>query len=147
MQTFHGTVVDKAGRGIFLRGPSGVGKSDLALRLMDRGASLVADDQVVLEARASGLKASAPETLFGLIEMRGVGIVSVPAIRQTRIKLIVDLVDAEEVERLPYQQSETIKGLVLPILRLNAFEHSSVLKIEHCIANLSCVDAGDMKGA
>lgn len=141
MQTFHGTVVDIAGCGLFLRGPSGSGKSDLALRLMDRGASLVADDQVIIEARQSGLRASAPDNLYGLLEVRGLGVLSQPAIRQTRLKLIVDLVDSKKVERLPKRNADALGGRELPVLTLNAFEHSTVLKIELAVRNVDYIGA------
>ena len=62
-------------RGVLLRGPSGAGKSDLALRLVEGGGRLVADDQTALVPQGSGLVASPPGTLAGLLEVRGVGIV------------------------------------------------------------------------
>lgn len=141
MQPEHGTVVDIAGLGVFLRGRSGSGKSDMALRLIDRGASLVADDQVILEGRQSGLRASAPEALYGFLEVRGLGVLSLPAIRQTRLKLIVDLVPSEAVERLPKRNADTLVGIELPVLALNAFEHSAVLKIELAVRNLDRIGA------
>ena len=92
-----GLVLDKTG--LILRGPSGAGKSLLALELMDeweaRGlpAKLVSDDRVYIEATPKGLVMSAPETIAGLIELRGRGIVSRPFVASAPLHLVVDLVD------------------------------------------------------
>lgn len=130
MQTHHGTVVDIAGAGVMLRGPSASGKSDLALRLMDRGATLVADDQVLVRPGRRGAIASAPEALYGRLEVRGVGLLSMPAIKTTRLQLVVDLVDVGAVPRLPDFAQVDIAGIQIASLRLNAFEQSTPIKIE-----------------
>ena len=83
----HGTCVAVAGVGVLLRGPPGSGKSDLALRLIDRGAELVADDRVTLRREDDGIVASAPASLAGLIEVRGVGVARVPAIARARVQI------------------------------------------------------------
>lgn len=129
----HGTLVDLAGGGVLLRGPSGSGKSDLALRLMDRGAVLVADDQVILEARSRGLVGHAPDTLYGLIEVRGIGVMSLPAIKTALVKLVVDLLDADGVDRLPEKAFTDLEGVTLPCLKLHAFDASTPMKIELAI--------------
>jgi len=133
VNNYHGTLVDLAGSGVLLRGPSGSGKSDLALRLMDRGAVLVADDQVILEKRSRGLMGYAPDRIYGLIEVRGIGIMSLPAIKTALVKLVVDLVDADAVDRLPDPASITIEGVELPLVRLHAFDLSAPQKIELAI--------------
>ena len=130
METIHGTVVDVAGKGVLLVGPSGAGKSDLALRLMDRGAVLVADDQVVLEKRDKGVRASAPEILYGLMEVRGIGIVSLPAIKSANLELVVDLVASDDLERVPLPTEAQLAGEKIPKLKLHAFEVSAPHKIE-----------------
>lgn len=130
MNNSHGTLVDVAGSGVLLRGASGMGKSDLALRLMGRGAVLVADDQVILQARSWGLKGCAPDALYGLIEVRGIGVMSLPATKTTRIKLVVDLVPREEVPRLPEATTVSLQGQDLPCLRLHAFDITTPQKIE-----------------
>ena len=76
----HGTCIEIDGLGVLLRAPSGGGKSDLALRLIDDGAHLVADDQVQLTARAGRLVATAPLRISGRMEVRGLGIVEVPSV-------------------------------------------------------------------
>jgi serine kinase of HPr protein (carbohydrate metabolism regulator) len=130
----HGTVVALAGRGVLLRGPSGVGKSDLALRLIDRGARLVADDRVDLSVRRGRVMAAAPRPLAGLIEARGVGIVAVPRRRSAEIVLVVDLVGRERVDRMPDADRCVLFGRSLPRLRLAPFEASTPVKLRLALA-------------
>jgi len=130
MELMHATAVDVGGKGVLLCGPSGVGKSDLALRLIDRGATFIADDQVLLEVRRRGLFALAPEPLRGYLEVRGLGIQSVPVAGGSFVALVVDLVAPDEVPRLPAPHFRALLGEKIPLLRLNAFEVSTALKIE-----------------
>ncbi|MFW6027625.1 MAG: HPr kinase/phosphorylase, partial [bacterium] len=104
----HATCVEAEGCGILLRGPSGSGKSDLALRLIERGAVLVADDQVMLAGEDGAVWASPPPELAGRIEIRGVGIVSVRHISRARVWLACDLVSAAAVPRLPEPEREEL---------------------------------------
>ena len=129
MALHHGTVVGFAGRGILLRGAPGSGKSDLALRLLAIGADLVADDQVDLAAGPEGLIARVPETIAGLIEVRGLGIRSLPHQARMPVRLIVDLVAADAVERMPEPTVETIDGIAVPRLSIDPFELSAPLKL------------------
>ncbi|MBV1901983.1 MAG: HPr kinase/phosphatase C-terminal domain-containing protein [Kordiimonadaceae bacterium] len=133
----HATVVDIGGRGVLLRGPSGCGKSDLALRLMDRGATLVADDQTVLEKDARGVLATAPAALRGFIEVRGLGIISAPVTGSSFIALVVDLVAESAVERLPEKLAVELFGKEIPRILLNAFEISTPIKIELAVEDAS----------
>ena len=142
MQTVHGTVVDIAGRGVLLCGESGSGKSDLALRLIDRGACLVADDQVCLSKKRRGVFASAPQKLRGFLEVRGVGIVSMPVTGGTYIRLVVHLTSALNVPRLPDAEVETLFGQEIHRLKLNAFEQSTPIKIELALGDLSRIGGG-----
>lgn len=137
MQTNHGTVVDVAGAGVLLRGPSGSGKSDLALRLIDRGATLVADDQYLTRPSRRGLVAYAPEALYGLLEVRGLGILSIPAIKTTILKLVVELVDAGDIARLPEIEFSEVAGEKIHVLKSNAFEQSTPIKIELAVRDLT----------
>ena len=146
MQTFHGTIVDIAGQGVLLRGPSASGKSDLALRLIDRGATLVADDRYLLRKSRRGPVAFAPDDLYGLLEVRGVGIVSLPAIKTTLVKLVVDLLPQTDVPRLPENQYEDIQGVLIPKLSLNAFESATPIKIELVAANPDRIGAPGRQG-
>src|SRR5579862_2274925 len=95
----HGTTVALEGEGVLLRGPSGRGKSDLALRLIDGGARLVADDQTELSRGPNGLIARCPASIAGKIEVRGVGILRVAAMPSAPIRLVVDLGLSDRVER------------------------------------------------
>jgi serine kinase of HPr protein (carbohydrate metabolism regulator) len=127
----HGTCVTVETIGCLLLGPSGSGKSDLALRLvMDQKARLVADDQVAVERRTDRLIASPPATLAGLIEVRGVGILRMAHRAHATLGLAVVLVPPAEVERLP-EPDEGIEylGVALPLLRLAPFEPSAPHKV------------------
>src|ERR1700753_229338 len=98
----HATCVVYRRIGILLSGKSGSGKSDLALRLIAQGAKLVADDRTDLAVKNGALIATAPKTIAGLLEIRGVGIVETPHAAGARIALVVDL--SGKVERLPERQ-------------------------------------------
>src|SRR5258708_17059688 len=121
----HATAVAIDGRAVLLRGASGSGKSDLALRLIDAGARLVADDQSELYRRGDGIIVRAPARIAGLVEVRGVGIFRLDALAEAPVALIVDLVPAETLERLPARHSETILGLAFPRVALAPFEASA----------------------
>lgn len=125
----HGTCVAVGGRGVLLRGRSGAGKSDLALRMIADGARLVADDQVVVRVAARRLIASAPDALRGLLEVRGIGIVPMKTISRAPLSLVVDLVAADAVPRLPDPSSVRIAGIDVPAIALSPFEPSAVLKV------------------
>ncbi len=125
----HGTCVELFGLGVLLRGPSGSGKSDLALRLIDGGARLIADDQVVLTAEAGWIRAAAPTRIAGRIEARGVGIVQVATIEVAPIALVVDLVSPADVPRLPEPSVCRLAGVTLPSVALAPFEASAAAKV------------------
>ncbi|MEE9299963.1 MAG: HPr kinase/phosphatase C-terminal domain-containing protein, partial [Alphaproteobacteria bacterium] len=129
MTVIHGTCVAIDDVGLLLRGPPRSGKSDLALRLIDGGARLVADDRVVLEARDGNLIASAPAPIAGLIEVHGLGIARLDESAEARLGLAVELVPPEQVERLPEPESCTYEGISLPLIRLAPFEASAPAKL------------------
>jgi HPr kinase/phosphorylase len=129
MLLVHGTCVAIDGSGVLLRGAPGSGKSDLALRLIEGGARLVADDQTRLEAKDGRLMASPPATIAGRIEVRGVGIVALPYLAAAPLVLAVDLVAAGEVERLPPARTCPFLGLAVPLLALAPFEASAPAKV------------------
>ena len=119
--------------GVLLRGPSGSGKSTLALRLLDEPgtglsmdaeaavtASLVSDDQVCLRPVDGALLASAPAAIAGLLEVRGLGIVEVPRVTaRTRLGLVIDHVEAAQLDRLPGPAQTSLCGIGLPLHRLD----------------------------
>ena len=125
----HGTAVAIDGEAVLLRGASGAGKSDLALRLIDAGARLVADDQTLLRRGGDRIVATAPARLRGLIEVRGVGILRLDALAAAPLALIVDLVAQEAVERLPEARQERLFDLAVPVIALAPFEASAAAKL------------------
>ena len=137
-QLVHGTCVAFGARAALLRGSSGSGKSDLALRFLalpsDGGMAprLIADDQVIVETQAGRLVVSAPDTLAGKIEVRGLGIMTLPHVAQAQLVLIVDLVASDEVPRMPPEPLPriTVLGVSVPNLQLAPFEDSAPLKLK-----------------
>lgn len=127
-ETIHASCVAIAGRAVLIAGRSGSGKSDLALRLVDRGARLVSDDYTILTPSEGRLLASAPGTIAGRIEVRGVGLAELEPVRDVPVALHVDL--DRVPERLPEAETVTIAGIALPSLRLNALEASAPIKLE-----------------
>ncbi len=136
MVLIHGTCVAIDGVGVLLRGPPGSGKSDLALRLIDCGARLVSDDQTELRRAEGGIIAGAPPAIAGRLEVRGVGILAVPTVPQARLALVVELVDAGRVERLPEPLACRYLDCTLPLLRLAPFEASAAAKLRAALAAL-----------
>lgn len=114
---------------MLLLGESGSGKSDLALRLIHAGATLIGDDQVELTRRGAGLSVSPVASLKGLLEVFGLGIIEMPYVRSSTVKLCVELVGRESIERLPLPQKIRMHGVSLPLLKLHAFDVSAVEKI------------------
>jgi serine kinase of HPr protein (carbohydrate metabolism regulator) len=129
MSIIHASCIDIAGIGVLLQGPPRSGKSDLALRLIDGDARLVADDQVELTVREGVLWAASPKALAGRMEIRGIGIVAVPWEPRTPVRLVVDLVAPSEVERMPESSESEIEGVRLHRLALAPFEASAPSKI------------------
>ncbi len=123
----HATGVVLDGAAALLTGPPGAGKSDLALRLIDRGWRLLADDQVRIEREGAALIAHAPAPTRGLIEVRGVGIVRVEAVAAARIALVVAL--GVERERLPEPSHRVLLGVAVPMLALDPWAASAAIKL------------------
>ena len=132
MSLIHGTCIAIGSCGVLLRGASGSGKSDLALRLLGRtylDARLVADDQIQLSRRGTELWARAPASIAGLLEVRGVGIVRLDALEEARLRLILDLSDAADVPRMPEAATCTIDGVDLPLYPCAPFDASAPGKV------------------
>lgn len=145
-ETVHATCVSIGGAGVLLLGPSGCGKSDLALRLLNSCAAgeaqpcLVSDDQVVLANVDGRLFASPPGTIAGRLEVRGVGVITVPHVSNVELSLAVELVSPHAVPRLPDRDSQRLVliGVGLPRFRLAPFEASAPAKIHvatHAVVN------------
>jgi hypothetical protein len=126
----HGSCASSGGAGVLFLGVPGAGKSDLLLRMMQRGWHLVADDQVVLSVEGDALAAEAPPELAGLLEVRGVGIFNGLPHAGAKLRLAVLLVGRDEVPRLPEPRVFTVLGRGLPLLALHAFDCSAPAKIE-----------------
>ena len=110
----HGTTIELDGRGLLLVGPSGSGKSSLALQLLAVGARLVSDDRTDLRRDGNGIMASAPASLNGRIEARGIGILNAEPAGPVRLALVADLGQREEM-RLPPDRYHELLGLRLPL--------------------------------
>jgi len=131
--------IGKRWRAVLLRGPSGAGKSDLALRLIEAGGRLVADDQTHVAKAGNALIATPPPALAGMIEARGVGILTLPRsqlLARAPVALLVDLVAPGRIERLPDPAHETVQDVELPRLELAPFETSSVAKLRLALARI-----------
>jgi serine kinase of HPr protein (carbohydrate metabolism regulator) len=113
---------------VLIAGRSGRGKSDLALRLIDRGAMLVSDDYTELAVAGGRLLARAPAAIAGKLEVRGVGLIEREAATGVRVCLLVDL--DRPAERLPEAEGTSIAGVELPVLGLAALEASAPIKVE-----------------
>ncbi len=124
----HATSVAIGGRAVLLAGRSGSGKSDLALRLIDRGAVLVSDDYSQVRRRDGRLHASPARHIAGKIEVRGVGIVEMPHLPEVEVALLIDL-DAP-VLRLPEPQNRRLAGVDVPVAAVAPLEASAPIKVE-----------------
>src|SRR3954464_14834671 len=96
-ETLHASAVASEGRGVLITGPSGSGKSDLALRLLDRGFALVSDDQTIAKRASDRLLAPGPSTLAGKLEVRGIGIVEMDRVEDVPVAFLVEL--TSEIQR------------------------------------------------
>lgn len=140
-ETLHATAIVAAGRAALIRGPSGSGKSDLALRCLALAPSplipspthLVSDDQVCVSIDGDAVMLSPPAAIAGLLEVRGIGIIRVPeaATGNWPLHLVVDLVaEGVSIERLPDPWPTTlIQGRPVRLLRLRPFEPSAPAKL------------------
>lgn len=127
-ETLHASAVASEGRAVLITGPSGSGKSDLALRLLDRGFDLVSDDQTVLKRAGDRLLAAAPATIAGKLEIRGIGIVEVPALTDVPVALVVAL--TSDMDRLPDDSRERpILGIGVPLVTIDALTASAAAKV------------------
>jgi len=145
-ESMHGTLVDVYGTGLLFIGRAGIGKSEIALDLVERGHRLVADDIVVITRKAPGiLLGSGPEMLRHLLEIRGVGIIDIRQIfgvrsirLQKRIETVVELIEwdgKEEYERIGVETIyKKILGIDIPLVRLPIYAGKNVTVIAETIA-------------
>jgi serine kinase of HPr protein (carbohydrate metabolism regulator) len=127
-ETIHASTVASDGRAVLISGPSGSGKSDLALRLLDRGFTLVSDDQTIVRRDGDRLVASAPPTIKGKLEIRGIGIVEMNTVNDVPVALFVEL--TSEIMRLPDDRRERpVLGVNLPLVSVDAMTASAASKV------------------
>ncbi len=127
-ETVHASSVAIEGRAVLITGPSGAGKSDLALRLLDRGFTLVSDDQTIVKKIGTRLIASAPPTIRGKLEIRGVGIVEMDNVDEVPVALVVEL--TSELQRLPDDSRERpVLGVGVPLISVDAMTASAASKV------------------
>ncbi|HET9355131.1 MAG TPA: HPr kinase/phosphatase C-terminal domain-containing protein [Sphingomicrobium sp.] len=127
-ENLHATCVARGGRAVLLLGRSGSGKSDLALRLLDHGFTLVSDDRTLVRREDKRLIASAPPAIRGKIEVRGLGIVDVPAIDDVPVALAAEL--DVDIPRLPDDSRERLfLGIAIPLIAVDAMTASAAAKV------------------
>jgi len=144
MALLHATCVNLEGQGVLIMGPSGSGKSDLALRLIEQGARLVSDDYVKLvhqkEGSAAHLLAETAPNIEGLIEVHNVGLLESEYDASIPVKLVLELVTSgqlDSLERLPEKAMITLEGVAVPYLKFYAFEASATAKVKAALSILS----------
>ncbi len=148
MINIHATCVAFGRFGILIRGPSGSGKSSLALRVIDGEgfgigetklkAKLVADDQVMVERKGLSILARPPAALAGKLEIRGIGIVRVDHMKSCQLRLVIDLAETNAIVRLPEATDAEIEllSLTLPRLVLDGRCADAAAKLRAAIAHV-----------
>ena len=127
-ENLHATCVARGGRAVLLLGRSGSGKSDLALRLLDHGFTLVSDDRTLVRREGGLLIASAPPSIRGKIEVRGLGIIEIPSQDDGPVALAVEL--DVDIPRLPDDSRERLfLGIAIPLIAVDATTPSAAAKV------------------
>ena len=127
-ETVHASTVALEGRAVLITGLSGSGKSDLALRLLDRGFALVSDDRTIIRRDGPRLIASAPPNIAGKLEIRGIGIVDLSHVEDVPVSLLVEL--SGDIQRMPDEDHRrAILGVDLPLVHIDATAASAASKV------------------
>ncbi len=145
----HATTISLNGTAVMIRGASGAGKSDLALQLLETKGTgltgktitttLVADDQTVLHREGETILTSCPETIAGLLEVRGHDVLHVEAVQNVPLVLVVDLKPFAQIERLPQPEVmlTQILGLAIPNIMIDPAKPSAVSRLRAAWARLA----------
>jgi hypothetical protein len=135
-QSIHASCVAVNGKGVLLTGVSGVGKSDLALRLIHEGAKLVADDQVFVVGDGDTAFASPPENLAGLLEVRGMGIFRLDYQPACPVAAVFELQPGKTFERMPAQSTlvRELTGVAIACWPLDPFCASATARISAALS-------------
>tara|TARA_B100000963_G_C22629433_1_gene674110 strand:+ start:2584 stop:3009 length:426 start_codon:yes stop_codon:yes gene_type:complete len=125
----HSTSVVLEDNGVLIIGDSGSGKSDLALRLIDSGATLISDDVTICKKRSNQITLSCPKETKGLLEVREVGIITVPYVEEVKLIMVVKLTNIG-LKRLPDKSFSKILDIKVPLLSLDGKNPSDVVKVK-----------------
>lgn len=127
IQLLHASCLLVEGKGLLISGASGSGKSSLCAQLIQQGAKLVADDQVLLFHEMGQLMARAPEALQGKLELYGIGVLDVPYVLRAPVQLELRCVDA--IERMPEEGASQYGGVKIPLLEVDPTHYATAAKI------------------
>ena len=133
-ENLHASCVAIDGRAVLIGGPSGSGKSDLALRLLDRGFTLVSDDRTIVRKEGGRLLSSSPAPIKGKLEIRGIGIVEMATVQNVPLALVVEL--TSDIERLPDDSERLILGIGVPLIGVDAMTASAASKVSVALDRL-----------
>nr|WP_294846263.1 HPr kinase/phosphatase C-terminal domain-containing protein [uncultured Sphingomonas sp.] len=138
-ENLHATTVALDGRAVLIAGPSGSGKSDLALRLLDHGFALVSDDRTIVSKEGGRIVGRAPLNIRGKLEIRGIGIVEMDSIESAPIAMAVEL--TSDIERMPDEgQTRLLHGVHIPLIRIDAMTASAPAKVVVALDRLGLKD-------
>ena len=136
MSLHHASCVEFEGKGVVIFGPSGSGKSDLALRLIDAGGKLVSDDYVEIASEGDVLYAHPAPNIAGMIEVRGVGLMKLSYKKSSVLSLALELVPERAIERLPEAKIFNENDAEIPLYEFDAFSVSAIAKIRLILRTL-----------
>lgn len=136
VQSIHATAVCIDGKGVLLIGPSGSGKSNLALRLIDRGAILICDDRVIVDTENTPPTLRQAPNIAGMLEVRGLGIVKLPSVTPAPLHLCVMV--GSETMRMPDEDvMHVIDGVSIPSINVNTYSASAPIIVELALKSIT----------
>ncbi len=129
LKRMHSSSVVIDDNGVLILGDSGSGKSDLALRLIDNGATLISDDISICRKNLNNIYLYCPPEIKGLLEVREIGIITVPFVEKIKLQLVVNL-KSKNSQRFPKDNSLKILGIKIPLINIDGKNSSAVAKIK-----------------